>query len=179
MSRLLAIDPGLRNMGVAVFEDGTLVFADNIKGSPATELSDAIYDMAKAVISLEELKGVTEVVSELPQIYRVSKGDPNDLINICLPACIVIGHTKLKPTLVYPRQWKGQLPANVCAGRILTKLTEKEREAIDWLESFENTLKKCVKEGREIGGVKHNAIDAVGIGLYHLGRFGKNNFRKG
>lgn len=94
-----------------------------------------------------------DLVIEKPQIYqgRKQKGDPNDLIDLAM----VVGawrHEHPYTELVKPRQWKGQVPKAVMTKRILSKLTDAELAVLGDLKS------------------NHNVVDAVGIGLWKLGR---------
>ena len=92
------------------------------------------------------------LVIELPQVYQHgrSKGDPNDLIRVAFYAgsCTRIGHGVLStPT---PAEWKGQTPKAICAERIKAVL--------------------AVHELVHLYKADHNVLDAVGIGLWALGR---------
>lgn len=84
-------------------------------------------------------------------IYPQSKGDPNDLLRVAE----VSGALAWDFTNVYwyeARKWKGQVPKAVMGKRILKCLTEEELKVLGPLAK------------------NHNVLDAVGIGLYHLGR---------
>ena len=100
------------------------------------------------------------LVIEWPQVYRAgkSKGDPADLlplvgVGMCLAGLLHPGAIK-SPT---PAEWIGQLPksttgdpwASARGQRIGSRLSDVER-------------------GRVVPS--HDAVDAVGIGLYCLGR---------
>jgi hypothetical protein len=119
-------------------------------------------DMAGAVLSwLEGLPVHASEISilalEWPQVYPVSKGDPNDLF--CLAgvgsALAMALLAKADPKIIYykPREWKGTAPKEVMGARILERLTPEERPLIP-----------------DVGSLTHNIIDAVGIGLFAVGR---------
>lgn len=63
----------------------------------------------------------------------------------------------LKSVLVDPNEWKGSVPKVIHQKRILAVLSVEERAR----------LPKLLKTK------SHNMIDAVGIGLYHLGRLSR------
>jgi hypothetical protein len=147
---ILAIDPGVQKCGAALLDEGrgaTLLFAAYV---PHT----AVRDWALSASQGEELR----LVVEMPKIYPGSgqqKGDLNDLLDLAA----VVGYLESEfrdSERVYPAQWKGQVPKKIMTARILNKLSPVEQLAVF-----------------ECGAVKsklHNVIDAVGIGLWHLGR---------
>lgn len=98
-----------------------------------------------------------EAVIEVPQIYpqRVWKGDPNDLIDVALTAGRV-STAFPRFEFVRPHAWKGNRPKNIDNSYTLTLLTPDEL----------NILNYC----HVIKSKKHNVIDAIGIGLWKLGR---------
>ena len=104
-----------------------------------------------------------EVYIECPQIYPAGKGDPNDLIKLAIRVghCLAEAERSagcLRTTLVYPRQWKGQTPKPVNHRRIRATLSASEIACLDRsLVDVTNSL-------------QHNVLDAVGIGLYAVGR---------
>lgn len=147
MSYFYAIDPGVRHCGVAHFKSGTLIWAKLIKG-----VSDPCplcwVGMADSV--LRECSDGTRVV-EFPRAYVGAKagGDYDDLLNLAA----VIG--ALRPTrIVRPDEWKGQMKKDLCNKRVVERLEGCERERIVGA-----------------GALTHNVLDAVGVGLYCLGRF--------
>jgi hypothetical protein len=97
------------------------------------------------------------VVVELPQVYpgSKSKGDPNDLIRLAFVAGRWVG-AGVGVETVKPRQWKGTIKKEVMLRRILSKLTDEELAML-------KALKLPKSKEKEV-------IDAVGIGLWKLGR---------
>ena len=97
------------------------------------------------------------IIIECPVVYlgHKSKGNPNDLIALAFEAGRIAA---LAPTYekITPRQWKGTIKKEVMLRRILSKLTDRELQLIKGLE---------LPPSKE-----HNVIDAVGIGLWKLGR---------
>jgi len=103
-----------------------------------------------------------QLVIEIPQVYRVgkSKGDPNDLIKVAVQAGQWIERAKLYGASVYrhlPQEWKGQVPKNVHHERILAALSPAESARIPKLPKAD----------------AHNMLDAIGLGLFHLGRISR------
>ncbi len=106
-----------------------------------------------------EISSVLSVVIECPQIYPgvKSKGNPNDLIKLAFEAGRIIGlFNPVELRVIKPRDWKGTIKKEAMLKRILSKLTEEELA--------------IVKAANIPKAVEHNVLDAIGIGLWHLGR---------
>ena len=171
MSVLLAVDCSLVTPGAALFVDGVLVRAERVKAaawvkktlsraSRCAVVASAIEAWGRSVLLGQTDRGkMTELVLEWPQIYRASKskGDPNDLLGIAGVAAALaalVGVPCKSPT---PAEWIGQLPKATSGdpwtsprgARVRARLGAEE------LAACENT---------------HDAIDAVGLGLWSLGR---------
>lgn len=161
MTSLLAVDPGLRHCGAALFQAGKLHSAALVK-NPVTsgDGADACWRMAQAVCHWAAAPGVgfpEVVICERMQVYGPdkSKGDPNDLITLSIIAGM------LRPTWLYlPREWKGQVPkpARKSDPYILEARVRARLEPAELARLPENV------------GPAWDVIDAVGIGLHHLGR---------
>jgi predicted aconitase len=145
-------------VGLAYFVDGKLVYGPYVKnpvkegGGPKAwfALADAVYADFKA-------RGyrVDEYVCEVPQIYRYSYGDPNDLIQIAAVAAAVGAVFPVREATSYlPREWKKSINKKLHHPRIMKQLDPEEVAAI--------------VEKRKTRA--HNVIDAIGIGLFHLER---------
>lgn len=100
------------------------------------------------------------VLIEMPRHYpHRSKGDVNDLLDL---ACRVgelkawAEHQMARVELVWPRTWKGAAPKDVHNQRVLAALKDFE-------------LKLLSKSPRS-QKYDHNCVDAVGLGLWKLGR---------
>lgn len=167
MTRLLAVDPGLRCCGAALFKDGALVACDWVRGqNTGQDYARACASMARRVT---EWSGpVSAVAAEWPQVYAQGKrgGDPNDL----LPLAGVLGAVAAEIAgaefrCYLPRQWKGTLPKRtdeervMFKARVLARLSDEELRATRAVSAAGHAW-------------QHNVWDAVGIGLHHLGRFG-------
>ncbi len=164
--RLLALDPGIRGCGVALFDDnGRLAACDYVK-NPVTKGDDftAVLSLVqRVVVWVSDASTVSirfhEVVAEWPRVYTIakSKGDPNDLMPLVGIGCAV-ATSAMNATRVYPHEWKGQMTKEVCHQRIRSRLDLDET----------NILNDACLRAKSLA---HNVLDSVGIGLHHLGRF--------
>jgi len=151
MSLLLAIDPG-KHTGLAFFDWDQLVAAGLI-------VRDGRYqDYTRQLASIIAQTQPEQAVIELPRSYnwQRQKGDQNDLIDlgVLVGICVSVLSPFCEPDLIVPRQWKGQRDKAVDNRFTLDCLSKKEKEVL-------NSHKK---------GKNHNVIDAIGIGLWKLGR---------
>lgn len=149
---LIAIDPG-KVTGVAVFSGGVLRFA-----TACTEEQCLMHIENAAPI--RQGKPAGDCIMEIPQIYpgQQQKGDQNDLIKLA----VMVGRYSDRATacgfrvkLVKPREWKGQLPKDVCWKRV--------RETLTVLEL--GTMEKLPKSRA------HNMHDAIGLGTWFQKRW--------
>lgn len=169
MSDLLALDPSINSPGIAIFRDRVLFFAGKVKlprglEATCTSIGERWFKVADA-IAQQALAQVNHIpfdafIFERPQIYRGdrSKGDPNDLVGL---AAIGAGVAmRIRPSKFWsptPADWTGQIQKRTSGSakdspralRIMSRLDEVE------LERVPN---------------QHDAIDAVGLGLWALGR---------
>jgi hypothetical protein len=174
---LVAVDPGIRGCGVACFTDGVLDRAAYVK-SPARS-GNGLWECVAVARAVEDwYEGVADVVAvEWPQVYasRIMKGqqggdkDPNDLLALCgIDAAVAtllleVGWEHGNPMspskfVTYrPREWKGQMTKEACHTRLRSRLSPDETAVVD-------------AASREAKSLAHNMLDAVGIGLHHLGR---------
>lgn len=172
---IISIDPGTEETGIALYRAGALVDVDvlRVKRSVGNREQRA-SDMGRlAVGKVSTWRGAAEplrVVLEYPQVYKHGPGsevDPDDVL--CL--VLVIGHVwgtfhGLKGNtleLVRPATWKGQVPKRIMNNRIVSTLTKTEQDLVhDKVRS------------------NHNALDAVGIGLWAMKRpWGQPNKKEG
>jgi hypothetical protein len=141
IERLIAIDPGA-DMGWALYYRGAL--ADCGLGDGWLK-QDAVDDL----------------VIECPQVYPGSKKrvDPNDLIKLARGVGRVEERAMLRGIrvhIVLPHAWKGSVPKDVFAGRIIGHMRPEEAAILGAIKVSNSKL--------------HNVIDAVGLGLWKLGR---------
>lgn len=134
-------------MGWAVFDQKVLIRAGLIVNKDIIESAVLLYQSYKPKL----------LVVEKPKIYPIEKwkGDPNDLIDVAITAGVVIGVFKdSKIDLVLPHTWKGQRPKDVDNQYTLSLLTKIEQGKI----------------GHYPKTKMHNVIDAIGLGLWKIGR---------
>lgn len=164
---LVAIDPG-KVTGVAFFAGSARPLP------PRDALFDREGDLVSATVCTEEQclifienaapirhgKSAGDCIIEVPQVYpgQQQKGDQNDLIKLA----VMVGRYVDRATacgfrvkLVKPREWKGQLPKDVCWQRV--------RKTLSALE-LGNKAKIPKSQA-------HNMHDAIGLGTWFQKRW--------
>ena len=186
---LLAIDPGLNSPGAALFRaTGELLHATRIVVPETWVRIEAAgqrwLEVAKLIVAWSSQYDVDTVVFEKPQWdERSKKVDPNDLVSIAGVAANVTGHLRsarvLSPT---PSEWIGQLSKKCAyckslrAARKGTGVRTYAKYCTAWKGSAWNTPRGRRIRSRltpaEFALVpdQNDAIDAVGLGLWSLGR---------
>jgi hypothetical protein len=157
---LLAVDPGKSDAGVAFFVNGILTDASFLEvpdGSP--------YEVAKVVsawarrcmMNLGDPDGrVGQLVVEGQQIYRHVRQDPNDLLPLAQTVGGVLARVDaFEREVILPRVWTGGIPKEVRQRHFLASASEWERDML-----------MAIRPAKK----RHNAIDAVMLGAYVLGR---------
>jgi hypothetical protein len=142
---LLTIDPGACT-GAAYFRQGRLVWV--------------------ACVKFEKFHSVFEghhLLIEIPRVYPSGRQpvDPNDLITLAVRAGRLIEMSRGQLgtfETCFPSDWKAQVPDDILYKRLESVLSSEERVVVD--------AYKCAKH------TKHNMLDAIGIGLWKLGRVG-------
>jgi hypothetical protein len=153
MTHLVSLDPGLRGCGVAWWHaNGSLAHVAYLRNPVKKGDGPAAWmGYTKGVYHTLQ---VEHFISEVPQVYRAgaSKGDPDDLIQLAgvvgVFACLFHATTY---TGVKPREWKGQVPKDVHHARLVKTLTPEELAMV---------------EASAPPSLRHNVLDAVGIGRY-------------
>ena len=163
----LAIDPGLRGSGVSVFSADSLVRAAYVKSPNQADRGPYAWrDMAEAIrlwLSMQEYEygAPNALVMELQQVYatRFQKGNQDDLLQLAgVNGAISYAFRGIPEVFSYlPRVWKGTVKKEVMTARIESKLSPEELAGIE----------PCAVS------LRHNVIDAVGLGLYKFGRLGR------
>lgn len=146
-----AIDPGKKQCAAALFLNRELWAVDFVVRAQS------------GIISKPAAKGEL-IVIEQPVSYPNSPVDPNDLIEIAVMGAEVAGRF-IRPggkiVHVKPNEWKGTVPKEITAARTREILSDIENVRMDeWLSKHKR-------------GIRHNLLDAVGIGLFTLGRAGR------
>lgn len=181
---LLAVDPSLNSPGLALFGQDGLIAATRLNTIEFKDLPDGErwLRVARALAAwvLPQLKqaqpDLLTVIFERPQIYtrEKSKGDPNQLAAIAgVASCLVGILSQSGPVTVsspHPHEWIGQLAktCHVCK-KNLKKCPECKGSA--WNTPRGRRIRSRLTQA-EIALVpdQNDAIDAVGLGLYSLGR---------
>ncbi len=179
----LAVDPGLRGCGVALFMPYLYAGVD---GDP--KLARAAYvpnpfkmgkgpdswlAMARAVQKWLPIPAtdIDSLVIEGQHIYGATKmgasagADPNDLLELAgVAGCL---YAILDPKVrqrVEPREWKGQISKVICQLRVNKRLSPEEAARIVLPPT----------RGDRPSELAHNVYDAIGIGLWAVGRWRDN-----
>lgn len=165
---LLAIDPGKHWCDCAWFYDGELT---RVYAMPSLHRTagPALHGLSIPA---------NRVICEKPQL----DGRPaTDLIDVTLAGAYLAGQAWGTVRFVEPREWKGSMPKPVHHRKVWQTLTPTERAALpDYAEhEINKALLRGAKDGwRKPGGTYyrgergkvHNALDAVALGLFELGR---------
>jgi len=164
MRPLVALDPGIRGCGIALFRDGMVTRAAYVanpieKGCDVAAVTEMAAAAARWVCNGPLVVPVpVNAVIEVPRVYPLArqKGDQNDLIAIAGVAFAFASHC-LGVAQYYPRDWKGTLDADDMTERIKSRLSVAELN--------------CITKAR--ASLMHNVYDAIGIGLKKVGRLDK------
>lgn len=165
----VAIDPSIRSCGVAIFSyNSTLMAAGTVTHTEYAEwdsIQARIQEIARrigqfVIDHVSPIMPVELLVTEWPQAYRPgkSKGDPNDLFALCAIPFACSGVTK--PVIAYtPKEWAGQIPKATTKGKADSSPRAKRIRS-----------RLTAEELKHWPSGQHDAIDAVGLGLFHVGR---------
>lgn len=144
-----ALDPGVRACGLSVWVDGRLIRAELVRVD-TTRWQPAI--MAGAVVAAASIDaGLPEAwLVESPRSYpgREDREENLEGLRKVIAALRRIARPGVVRT-VAPSAWKGNVPKVVHATRIFGALGQAEARIVP---------------------ADHNVVDAVGLGLYGLGR---------
>lgn len=180
---LLALDPGLNSPGVAIFNP-SLIAADRFNTEEYAGLPDGErwLQVARtlagwALKHLERAKpDLLSIIFERPQVYTRDKsvGDPNHLVAIGGVASCLVGilsvYGPVKVSSPHPGEWVGQLSkkCSICK-KNLKKCPECKGSA--WNTPRGRRIRSRLSAA-ELALVpdQNDAIDAVGLGLFELGR---------
>lgn len=170
----LAIDPGLRGCGVALLRDGQLEKACYLPNPVKSGKGpDSWMAMARAVLTWLPIPAddIDSLTIEGQHIYGATKmgasagADPNDLLELAgVAGCL---YAILEPKVrrrVEPREWKGQVSKVICQLRVNKRLSPEEAARI---------VLPSTRTGKP-SELAHNVYDAIGIGLWAVGRWRDN-----
>jgi hypothetical protein len=146
---ILAIDPGTRCVGWALWDDSGLVRCGLVR-SKAKELGQRAVELAAQV------PRAPLAVVEKPRIYPYNKKlQPNDLIDLAFVAG-ACATAAASATTALPVEWKGQTPKEISHRRTVERLNRSSLAA----------LKAGLADVPE--SLRHNVLDAVGIARWHV-----------
>lgn len=169
---MLALDPSLESSGVVLFRDALLIAAARVYVPAIAGMSHGQRALTMAVRVVDWVIGmqgrVAAVAHEWPNIRPNVRANPNNLIGMAavdgavdaaLSFIAAQRGEQLELRTFLPEEWTGQLPKDTHKGmywksprgvRIRSRLTD-----VEW----------------SIAPDQHDAGDAIGIGLFALGRF--------
>jgi len=145
MEKIVVVDPGKKDAGVAVFTKGKLTDCWLISGNNPIALAHSIYKTAG---------DVDHVVVEDQQIYNRGGGNPNDLIPLAQCVGAVIALFGRPYTIIKPREWTKGVPK---APRQAAFLLTLDKHEVDMING------SCRAKA-----LRHNVVDAVALGYYYL-----------
>lgn len=138
--RILTIDPGTKCTGWAFFSGGVL---EDCGLSRATSIEEHWHNLKLLIARADR------VVSE--KMYN--RGDRTVRVQDLLELNLLAG--RLAREWVYPHEWKGYVPKNIHQPRIIKHMAVDERQILGGVRPLH---------------LRHNTVDAIGIGLVLLGR---------
>lgn len=176
MACVLAVDPGARGCGIALFEPGgehgsRLMTATRVAIDPPSTASPAAVasELALAVdaeVSERYGQHPEALVLEWPQTYsgRASRGVTDDLFPLAaLDGALVARFNPPRVVTYTPHDWKGSIQkpksakdSYIIRERVEARLSDEEKLVIHWPTN---------------GRHSWDVADAIGIGLFYLGRF--------
>lgn len=182
MDDLWSIDPGVPKCAAALWVDAELA---GVGVYGAADLGPGLY-----------LGGARSAVLELPQ--SDGRAVPTrTLIELTAAGCLCAARlTSGQVALLTPSEWKGSTKKPIHHDRMWEALSSKEQDLIgeEWTQIYIQRAKKrgaadgWRKKGSAlyyrktdavtVGGtlIDHNVLDAVGLGLRHLGRIDRNGY---
>ena len=178
---LLAIDPGaawpgaqrgtkIPYAGVALLQWGELAWAGVVR-APTTvapfarpnALVKRVSESARFARTPAHLgEPLNVLVIENPRLYKRGKARPEDIMDLKFIAGAFMGGIDAEfYSAPGPSEWKGTIDGTILNERVLRVLNSVER----------TMLVKSERAGD--GGLSSHVIDAVGLGLWTVGRMGK------
>lgn len=162
----IGIDCGIRYIGISVFKDASLEHCGLLESRNSSEFeAEVLHGLIEALKAWEGLqylstKELLRVTIEYPEQYAHSPVPRSSVQGLAYTAgglsLFFKERFNSEIKLIYPKEWKGQVPKDIFLGRIKSRMSEKELMVLD----------SCsLPKSKE-----HNVVDAIGIGLYSLGR---------
>lgn len=158
--KFFAIDPGLNECGVAVFEDESLwlcLFVQNTLGSAHPKVARCMSMAEDVYTEIEHIAPCAKVYIERMAVRRNFQAAWDDLIDLSTIAGAIGGKVG-DMRYVSANDWTGGRNKTQNHPRIRKALSAEERQILD------KTLLAVPKANHK------EVLDAVGIGLYVLNR---------
>lgn len=158
---MLAIDPGKRACGVALFnQDTTLNCAGYVTAEKEKDGPRAWLALASAIERWldNDCAAIDQIVFEQPGSYRSDKPYKTLILQdlVAINALLCGRFPKAEFHRYRPNEWKGSMNKEQTQARAYARL-----------QPFETQVIKLPQPKSR----QHNVWDAIGIGLHHLGRF--------
>lgn len=158
MMRMVSIDPGLKECGVAVWEYGVLVAAYLVQ----TSIEDTTEDIDLRILAMGDaleaaLPAIDRLVVERMEPRKDKQAAWSNLLDLAYISGRVSGGVA-EVRFLRPSIWTGKRNKAANHPRIRSRLSAAETRAL------EEGLANCPK------GNHKEILDAVGIGLYDLER---------
>lgn len=157
--KICAVDPGTSEMGIALFEDGDLKHCALVKATSTEAMLGSLADIEWPPF----FDHPQVLIIEKPTVYyKDGAKKANALIKVAMvagAAAAVFGcdiWTNIK--FVEPRTWKGSVPKKIHNNRTLDKLRGDE------FAVYTERMWEVAE------GLRHNVVDAIGLGFYEIGR---------
>lgn len=147
-SWLVALDPAKRRCGIALFRHGRLYCTCTIKTRKADALPGAVLGWVELQTGI--LPGKLKWVAETPAIYERDTASRPKLAGLFDLIRSIEHQGILVERITPPSRWKGNISKTATKHRVLKQLHNFERDRM--LDREEDTF------------------DAVGLGLWYLGR---------
>lgn len=190
MTYLLALDPGYRKSGIALFDGGSLCYGGLIQVAPSVDLAAHWQEVAKQIDKTASRAGSWRysVVSEIMQIdNRTGKAQAKQLLRLSGLAGAVSSFSAGPSHSYTPCEWNKNRSKGPNQAKILRALTDEETDRLiersekvtdGESKSLFDSLRPPITDSDQlydravdesVGQAEH-VLDAVGIGLYHLDR---------
>jgi hypothetical protein len=152
---LVAIDPGLRGCGVAVFVAGVLLTAFYVDGIEKRARGPKVWrKLAMQVLAALPAMRIHVLLIEIPQTYADHKSRADDLHQLTgVAGAIASAVASDEVWGVFPRTWTGRIAKTERHSELLATMSPEE-------------LAKIIAP--QFKTYTHNIFDAVGIGRWYL-----------
>ena len=191
MSHVLSIDPG-RNTGWCIFKEfkGQHQYrASGVVRSQESDWASVAKDVAFQVafitgdssFGLTSPSRATQIVIEMAEMFNTSasyasirRGNLLDLIYLTGVICGALQRVMSSPPiLVKPMEWKGQLPKSTVIKRLQDFIGYADVGRMMFGRHWPESAWIPQTGMGSIPRIRDHEADAIGIGLWHLGLFGR------